>query len=169
VNVPANDEGRVLITPQGYEQRCSELEQLRNDERQRLSELLRDARRDGDVDDNPTLVDLLDERARLELRIATLEAQLAAAEVAPPPQDGRASVGSVVRVRELASGDTFQCELVGPLEGDPESGRVSIAAPIGRALLGQASGARIDVAAPRGRVSLEVMEVLAPLSVLEAA
>ena len=169
MNVPANDEERVLITAQGYEQRCSELEKLRNDERQRLSELLRDARRDGHVDDNPTLVDLLDERARLELRIATLEAQLAAAEVAPPPPDGRAAVGSVVRVRELASGDRFQCQLVGPLEGDPGSGRVSISAPIGRALLGQGRGARIDVAAPCGTVALEVMEVLAPSPVLEAA
>jgi transcription elongation factor GreA len=164
-----NDEKRVLITAQGYDRRCRELERLRNDERQRLGELLRDARSDGDVDDNPTLVDLLDERARLEVRIATLEAQLAAVEVAPPPPEGRAAVGSVVRVRELASGDTFECELVGPFEGDPASGRVSIAAPIGRALLGRSRGARIDVAAPRGTVALEVMDVLGPSPVLEAA
>jgi transcription elongation factor GreA len=164
-----NDEERVLITAQGYDQRCRELERLRNDERLRLGELLRDARRDGHVDDNPTLMDLLDERARLELRIATLEAQLAAADVAPPPPHGRAAIGSVVRVRDLASGDTFECELVGPLEGDPESGRVSVAAPIGRALMGQSRGARIDVAAPRGNVALEVMDVLGPSPVLEAA
>jgi transcription elongation factor GreA len=169
VNLAANEEERVPITAQGYEQRCRELEKLRNAERQRLGELLLDARRDGNVDDNPTLVDLLDERARLELRIATLEAQLAAAEVAPPPPDGRAAVGSVVRVRELASGNTFECELVGPLEGDPGSGRVSIAAPIGRGLLGLGRGARIDVAAPRGTVALEVIDVLASPRVLEAA
>src|SRR5262249_60111038 len=131
--------------------------------------LLRDARRDGNVDDNPTLVDLLDERARLELRIATLETQLAAAEVAPPPPDGLAAIGSLVRVRELASGNTFECELVGPLEGDPGSGRVSIAAPIWRALLRQGHGARIDVAAPSGTVALEVIDVLAAPPGLEAA
>lgn len=156
---PANDEDRVLITAEGFEQLRRELDRLRTDERRRLSELLRDARGDGVLDDNPTLVDLLDEQAQLERRIATLEAQLAVAEVAPPPRDGRAAVGSVVRVRDVASGDVFEYELVGPFEGDATNGRVSTAAPIGRALVGKDRGARVEVAAPRGTIALEVVQV----------
>ncbi len=160
MSVPAIGEERVLITAAGYEQRCHELAGLRNEERRRLSELLREARGDGDLDDNPTLVELLDEQAQLERRIATLEAQLAAAEVAPPPSDGRAGIGSLVRVRELTTGgDVVDYELVGPLEGDPMNGRVSIAAPIGRSLIGQRRGARVEVATPRGTAALEVVKV----------
>lgn len=135
--MPTISEDRVLITAAGYEQRCREVDRLRNVERQRLSELLHEARADGDLDDNPALVDLLHEQAQLEQRIATLEAQLAVAEVAPPPSDGYAEIGSLVRVREISGGDIFDYELVGRLEGDAANGRVSIAAPIGRALIGQ--------------------------------
>jgi transcription elongation factor GreA len=159
VAAPANNEDRVLMTAEGFEQLRRELDKLRTDERRRLSELLRDARDDGALDDNPTLVDLLGEQAQLERRIATLEAQLAIAEVAPPPRDGHADIGSVVRVRDILSGDVFEYELVGPLEGDATNGRVSIAAPIGGALVGQHRGARIEVAAPRGTIGLEVLQV----------
>ena len=162
MNVRAKVEERVPITAEGYERCCRELERLRNDGRRRLSELLREARSDGALEDNPTLVDLLDEHAQLEQRIATLETQLAVAEVAPPPQDGRAAIGSLVRVRDVRAGEVFDCELVGPLEGDPANGRVSTAAPIGRALVGQSRGAQVEVATPRGTVALEVIEVRAP-------
>jgi transcription elongation factor GreA len=159
VNVPLNGDERVLITRKGYNLRCRELERLENDERRRLSELLRAARNDGDVDDNPTLLELLDEQAQLEQRIAKLAAELAVAKIARPPRGGTVGIGSVVRVRDLDTRKTFEYELVGPLEADPASGRVSMVAPIGRALLGQRRGARIDVATPRGTVVLEVVAV----------
>jgi transcription elongation factor GreA len=169
VSVPVTADERVLITAEGYEQRCRELDRLRNDERQRLSDLLRDARGDGVLDDNPVLVDLLDDHAQLERRIATLEARLAAAEIAPLPSDGRAAIGSVVRARDMATGEVFEYQLVGPIEGDPTNGRVSISAPVGRALIGQRSGALVEVATPRGRVTLDVLEVAASAPARKAA
>jgi transcription elongation factor GreA len=123
---------------------------------------LREARSDGDFDDNPALVDLLDEQAQLERRIATLEAQLAIAEIAPLPPDGRADIGSTVRVRDIATGEVFEHQLVGPIEGDLARGLISTAAPIGRALVGQPRGARIEVATPRGPTALEILDVAAP-------
>lgn len=164
-----NDEDRVLVTPEGLEQLRRRVDRLKTDERRRLRELLREARDDGTLDDNPALVDLLDEQAELEHRVATLEAQLAAAEAVPPPRDGRAGIGSVVRVREVGSGDVFECRLVGPLEADAANGRVSTAAPIGRALAGRRRGETIDAATPRGPVTLEVLEVALAAQAREAA
>jgi transcription elongation factor GreA len=169
VAAPATDGNRVLMTAEGFEQLRRELDKLRTEERQRLSELLREARDDGALDDNPTLIDLLDEHAQLERRIATLEARLAVAEVAPPPCDGRAAIGSVVRVRDIVSRDVFEFELVGPLEGDATDGRVSTAAPVGRALIGRRRGAKVEVATPRGAVTLEVLKVAASAPAREAA
>ena len=104
------------------------------------------------------LQDLLEEQAQLERRIALLEAQLAAAEIVSPARDGRAGIGSVVRVRD-GHGATVEYELVGPLEADIDTGRVSIGAPVGQALLGRRAGARVDVTAPGGRHTLEVVAV----------
>jgi transcription elongation factor GreA len=154
-----NQEERLLITARGYERLSRELDRLQEEERRRLAGLLHEARGDGGLEDNPTLIDLLDERAQLEGRIATLEGRLAAAEIAPPPSNGRAAIGSVVRMRDVARGDILEYELVGPLEGDPADGRISVAAPIGRALVGQRRGARIEVETPRGPVVLEVTAV----------
>ncbi|HSC49872.1 MAG TPA: GreA/GreB family elongation factor [Gaiellaceae bacterium] len=161
MSVPATGEERVLITAEGYEDRCRELDRLRTDERRRLSDLLRQARGDGRPDDNPALVELLDEQAQLEQRIAMVEAQLAAAEVAPPPSDGRAAIGSVVRVRDVATREVLEYRLVGPIEGDPANGRLSVAAPIGSAVMGRQRGARVEATTPRGAVTLEVLDVAA--------
>lgn len=150
---------RLPITAAGYEQLCRRLDTLLTVERRRVSGLLHEARKDGALEDNPTLVDLLDEQEQLEQRIALLEARLALTEIAPPPTDGRAAIGSVVRVRDTATGEEARYELVGPLESDADNGRISIAAPIGRALAGQRRGDRVRVATPGGSVRLELTHV----------
>ena len=169
MSVATNGEGRMLVTAEGYEERCRELDRLRTDERRRMSGLLREARRDGAADDNPALIELLDEQSLLEQRIAVVETQLAAAEVAPLPSGGRAAIGSVVRVRDVSTREVFEYQLVGAIEGDPASGRLSIASPVGSALLGRQRGERVEAATPRGVATLEVLRVEAPVPADEAA
>ena len=150
----------LLITAGGYEDLRVELERLRDGVGPELSERLRDARQDGHLADNPPLFDLLEEQAQLDLRIAVLEAQLAAAQIVAPATDGRAGIGSRVRVRDLEVGKTVEYELVGAIESKVGNGRVSIAAPVGRALVGQRVGARMDVETPGGTLPLEILSVL---------
>jgi transcription elongation factor GreA len=162
VNTPSAtsfDDG-LFITAVGYEDLRAELETLRGGIAVELSERLRDARQDGHLADNPPLFDLLEEQARLDRRIAVLEAQLAAAQIAAPATDGRAGIGSRVRVRDLEVGNTAEYELVGAIEPKVGNGRVSVAAPVGRALIGQRVGARLDVTTPGGTLPLEVLSVL---------
>ena len=87
-------DGPLVITAQGYEDLRAELEILRGGVARELSERLRDARQDGHLSDNPQLFDLLEERAQLDGRIAVIEAQLAAAQIAAPVSDGCAGIGS---------------------------------------------------------------------------
>ena len=148
----------LLISAEGYAERCRELDELRIEARSDLAERLREARQDGHLDDNPALYDLLEEQAQLERRIALLEAQLAVAEIVTPAGDGLAGIGSIVRVRD-DNGTTGEYELVGPLESDIGNGRVSIEAPVGQALVGNRAGARVEVAAPRGALALELVSV----------
>ena len=157
--LPMTVDTTVLISAAGYERLCSELDTLRTEARRTLSEQLREAREDGDLEANPALGDLLEEQAQLERRISLLEARLDAAEIAEPAADGRAGIGTLVRVRDVAAGSEHEYELVGPLESDLDSGRVSVEAPVGRALVGSRAGDGLDVETPRGALELEVLEV----------
>ena len=148
----------VLVTAAGYEQLCSELDHLRTVRRAEMSEHLREAREESDPD-NPALYDLLEGQAQLEQRIALLEAQLAAARVVEPASDGCAGIGSLVRVRHGDSGEVAEYELVGLIESDAGNGRVSVGAPVGRALVGARSGDTVAVEAPRGTLELEILSV----------
>jgi transcription elongation factor GreA len=165
--IPAAD--ALLVTADGYDRLCSELESLRTESRRAMSERLREARVAGRIEDNPILVEILEEQAQLERRIATLEAQLGAARIAEPSGDGTVGIGSSVRVRDLETTELVEYELVGALEGDGGQGRVSVEAPVGRALLGAAAGDVVNVACPGGQLRLEVMSVTGAEHAREAA
>jgi transcription elongation factor GreA len=150
----------LLITATGYEDLRAELETLRGGIASGLSERLREARQDGHLADNPPLFDLLAGQAPFDQGIALLEARLAAAQIAAPATDGRAGIGSRVRVRDLEVGNIVEYELVGAIEPKVGNGRVSVAAPVGKALVGQRVGARLDVATPGGTLPLEILSVL---------
>ena len=147
----------ALLSAEGYERLSDELDALRTEARRELVEQLREARQDSPVAENTLLQEALEEQARLEGRIALLESRLATAEIALPPADGSAGVGTVVTVRD-EHGSTYDYELVGPFEGGDE-GRVSIAAPVGLALGGRRAGDRVVVDTPRGPLALELVAV----------
>jgi transcription elongation factor GreA len=151
-----------LVTAEGYAQLRAELEELLTDGRGGMSVRVERARADGDLADNSALYAVLEEQAQLERRIAALEEQLAGARVAEPPIDGTAGVGSWIRVRDEATGEIAQYELVGAIETDVGNGRVSVDAPVGRVLAGRRRGDIVKVATPRGLVRLELLDVGLP-------
>jgi transcription elongation factor GreA len=164
---PVNHDESPLISRTGYDRLRAEIAKLCNS-RPEMVDRLREARDDGSLADNPALYEALEEQAQLEQRIALLEGQLAAARIVQPNGDGTVGVGNSVRLRDLGTNEVVEYELVGGIEASAGNGRVSIAAPVGQALLGAARGEVVKVATPRGKVQLEVLEVRA-VSVRKAA
>ncbi len=68
--------------------------------------------------------------------------RLATAQVAPPPPEGQAGIGSLVRFRH--KGKLKEMRIVGDDEADPGNGSVSFSSPLGRALIGAEVGDLID-------------------------
>jgi transcription elongation factor GreA len=157
---PIVDDEDVLITAHGYAQLSAELETLRTERRREITEHLRAVHDDGDPD-NPALFELFEEQAQLETRISMLEAQLAAARIVGPVGNGSAGIGTCVRVRNVDSGEVAEYNLVGPIESDVLHGRISVDAPVGRALVGRRRGDAVVVATPRGSMQLEILSVRA--------
>ena len=116
--------------------------------------------------DRERLVALIDS-ARLDTRVredylAALEGELSQARVVPlgkVPADV-VTMNSVVRLRDLDSGETEEYELVYPADADVSLNRISILAPIGTAILGYRLGDVIEWPVPAGLRRLRVEEVL---------
>jgi transcription elongation factor GreA len=157
--VESGNAGDLQVTAAGYERLQSELTTLRTDGRREMGERLREARKDGDLAHNPTLFDLLEEQAELERRITVLEGHAASAQVVDPTANGMAGIGSAVGVRHLDSGEVAHYELVGSIDPDVGNGRVSVSAPVGKALLGRHAGETVEVETPRGTLAIEVLGV----------
>lgn len=149
----------IRLTPEGRQELEARLAAYEA-ERPVLAEQIGNAREGGfDPTENLDLRDAIDSLQILEARISELRATLAAAEpLAKPLDDGTASLGASVRVR-LDDGEETDYRLVSPAEADPRRGRLSIASPVGQALLGHRPGDRIEALTPAGSTSLQVLRV----------
>lgn len=151
----------TLITRDGLSRLTGELERLRTAGRTEMARRIQDAvRKESNPGENPDYHDAREEQALLERRIAVLEERIASAEVADPDgSNGVVDIGERVRLRDLESGEQVEYELVGSLEADPVAGRISAAAPLGRALLGRGPGDVAEFEAPRGLQRFEILAI----------
>ena len=154
----------LVITKEGFARLTEELERLKGEERRRVADRLRGAATsEANLAQNTEYLDAREEKLRLERRILVLKQRLRSARIiAPCLGNGRVDPGERVRVREIMSGHSLEFELVGQLEADVAAGRVSVASPLGQALVGLRKGQIALVDAPRGRFGFEVLAVEVP-------
>ena len=154
----------LVITRGGFDRLYAQLERLKNEERLRVADRLRRATTtEANLTQNMEYLDAREEKLELERRIYLLREQLREAKVVEPrPGNGRVDPGERVRVREIVSGRSLELELVGQLEADVQAGRVSVASPLGQALVGLRKGEIANIIAPRGRFAFEVLAVEVP-------
>jgi transcription elongation factor GreA len=74
-----------------------------------------------------------------------------------PAAGAGADIGSRVTVE--VDGVEMTYELVGSAEANPAAGRLSIASPVGKALIGASAGTDVAVTTPRGPVAYRVIAV----------
>jgi transcription elongation factor GreB len=137
--------GRRLLTPEGHARALEELRRLRDDERPGLLA-------------DPS-VSAVERRRTVDARLAELSALLESAEVVEPAAEGSPAAFGAWVTTEDEAGQRSTVRLVGPDEADPRTGLVSVASPLGRALLGRSPGETAVVERPRGPVELTVVEV----------
>jgi transcription elongation factor GreA len=119
---------------------------------------IRAAKELGDLKENADYSSAREEQSFLEGRVQALEARLREAVIAVVPAAGAgADLGSRITVEIDGATDTYT--LVGTAEADPSSGRLSVASPVGRALLRAVAGDEVAVQTPRGPVTYRVISV----------
>jgi len=153
----------VILTPDGYEKLRQEIDYLRTEKRREVAERIRVAREFGDIAENAEYDDAKNEQAMLEHRIAQLEERLLSARVITKKEISKdsVSVGSTVRLRDLAANKTVEYRIVGSAEANPAENKLSNESPVGKAILGRKKGDTVEVAAPRGSLKFKILEIKA--------
>lgn len=151
--------GKYYVTVAGAEKLERELEELEK-KRSEISAAIRHAKGFGDLSENFEYHAAKQDGGMVEGRIQQLKIIIPSLEVVRPDQVSTAEVGfgAMVTVRE-ETGDTWEFQLVGPLEADPMEDRISYESPLGAALMGRKVGETVEAEVPAGTVTYEIVDI----------
>lgn len=147
----------VPLTADAFARLEAELADLTRGRRRDVVARIKSARELGDLRENAEYQSAREEQSFLEGRIRLLEERLRNAVIIDESGGDRAHIGSTVVLEH--DGETLTYTLVGSTESDPASGRISVASPVGAALLRAVAGEDVEVRTPRGAVHYRVIEV----------
>ncbi|MEG1551655.1 MAG: GreA/GreB family elongation factor, partial [Oscillospiraceae bacterium] len=69
------------------------------------------------------------------------------------------NIGSKIKVKDIEYNDIMSYQIVGFAQADPEKGKISDEAPVGKALLGHTVGDTVEVEVPAGKLLFEIIEI----------
>jgi transcription elongation factor GreA len=153
---------RIPISVEGYKMLKAELVHLKSVERPANIKAIEEARAHGDLSENAEFDAAKERQAFIEGRVAELGYKLGNADIIDPdklPKD-KAMFGSRVVLENLDSGEEVTYQLLGPDESDIAKGSISVASPLGRAMIGKAPGDEIVVEAPGGKRTYELIDII---------
>lgn len=153
---------KIPITPQGYETLKKELTHLMSVERPKVIQAIEEARSHGDLSENAEYDAAKERQGFIEGRVNELKFKIGNAQIIDPDtlSKDRAVFASRVLLSNIDTGEDVEYQLVGPDESDVNSGRISVASPLGRAIIGRKPGDEITLEAPGGKRVYELVEIL---------
>ena len=139
----------------------AELHQLESVEYPKVKEALIEAREKGDLSENAEYDAAREAQGLLELKISKLQDTLATARVIDESKINTDTVQMLnkVKIKNTANGATMEYTIVGESEANFREGKISVATPIAKALLGKKVGDVVEVRVPAGIQQLEVLEI----------
>jgi transcription elongation factor GreA len=151
-----------MLTAEGFQRLQEELDNLINVKRPEIARDLFEARIDKDFRENAPYDAAKQHQAEVEARIRQLQGILARAQIIEEGKHGaggRVILGAKVKLRDLTHDEELEYTLVSANEANPRAGRISIASPVGRALLDHVPGDTVEVEAPAGSVQMRIESI----------
>ncbi|MDH5300085.1 MAG: transcription elongation factor GreA [Gammaproteobacteria bacterium] len=153
---------RVPLTVRGAEKLREELNHLKTVERPRVIQAIADAREHGDLKENAEYHAAREQQGFIEGRIQEIEGKLSNAQIIDVTEvnaNGKVIFGATVVLSDEENGGEVTYQIVGDDEANIKEGRISVNAPIARALIGREEGDFVSVQTPGGVREYEVVEV----------
>jgi transcription elongation factor GreA len=154
---------REPISAEGYNKLREDIRHLEEVEMPKVATLIAEARAEGDLRENAEYHGQRENQGRMQAKINQLKNRLANCVIvdrASQPK-GVVAFGSIVSLKDLATGKSESYELVGPGEEDYDSDvmKILLSGPLGKALQGKKVGDEVEFAAPRGKRKLSVTKI----------
>lgn len=152
---------KVPMTGEGYHALDDELKRLKTRERPSAIAAISEARQHGDLSENAEYHAAKDRQGWIEGRIAEIEDRIARAQIIDVSKLSGAQVkfGATVSVMDEDTEEKARYQIVGEHEADVRSGKISIASPIARAMIGKEKGDVVEVNTPGGVKAYEIVKV----------
>src|SRR6187399_3660543 len=152
---------KVPMTAGGYAALEVELKKRQSEDRPRIIEHIAEARSHGDLSENAEYHAAKEAQSHNEGRIAELEDKLARAEVIDVSKLSGDTIkfGATVTLVDEDTEEKKVWQIVGEPEADAKKGKISIASPLARALIGKTKGANVEVMTPSGAKAYEIKKI----------
>lgn len=152
---------QIPVTKLGFEKLEAELKKLKSVERPAVIEAIASAREHGDLSENAEYHAAREQQSFIEGRIQELEAVTGRAQIIDPSTMSGNTVkfGATVTIVDEETDEEETYQIVGDYESDMENGKLSISAPVARALIGKSEGDSVSVKTPKGARDYEILKV----------
>ena len=149
------------MTPAGLAQLEDELRNLKSVERPAVIKAIAEAREHGDLSENAEYHAARERQSFIEGRITELEDIISRAHVIDISalSGDQVRFGATVTLADEDSDEEPVYTIVGAHEADIKLGRLSVHAPLARALIGKHIGDMVEVTSPGGSKSYEIINV----------
>jgi transcription elongation factor GreA len=152
---------KIPMTAAGYAVLEEELKHRQQHERPRIIQQITEARTHGDLSENAEYHAAKEMQAHNEGAIAELEDKLARAEIIDVSKLSGDTIkfGATVTLVDEDTDEKKAWQIVGEPEADAKKGKISVASPLARALIGKTKGTSVEVVTPGGAKAYEVKKV----------
>ncbi|MEE8592681.1 MAG: GreA/GreB family elongation factor [Candidatus Bipolaricaulota bacterium] len=152
----------IFLTKQGHELMRQEMEQAQKTLYEEIPEKLKASKMNGgDLRENKEYMYLQSQQQYYEREVRRLTSVLEVAEILPEDQISKdeIGIGSSFILLDLTQKESGTFALVSAAEVDLDKGKISIASPVGKLLLGKREGDEVTAELPWGKGKFRVIAI----------
>lgn len=151
----------VYLTEKGLEKLKKELHELKFKIRPSISQKVAVAREQGDLKENAEYHAAREELSMVETKVLQLQDRIARARIIETGELNKDEITilNTVRLQDLKRNKEIKYTLVAAEEADVKEKKISVASPVGKALLGKKVDEIVEIKVPAGILHYKVLEI----------
>lgn len=150
------------MTKNGFSILQNTLNKLKNTDRPRIINSIKEARAHGDLKENAEYTAAKEEQFLIEKKIKEIEEKISSAEIIDVKNfenNGKIIFGTTVEITNLNTKEKNTYKIVGEDEADIKDHKISIKSPIARALILKSKNDTVKIKTPSGILEYKITDV----------